>query len=231
MRFLALLRKELRESLPWILLSATAFLAIGSLLLREAIVYHRYDFYISSFSRRSAIDTYWFTQHPPISPTGSALFVISIGLGLSLGIRQFLVPHFTGTWPFLIHRSTGKKTILSAKFTAAALGFIVSLGVIWSAFFWYASQPGIFTVPPALRFFFEGWFLLSLGFLVYIGTALVALSRKRWYATKIFPLAFVTIAICMVILQWNLIWAFIVLIISALILLTQITHTFSNREF
>jgi len=231
MRFMALLRKELRESLPWILLSAIAFLVIGGLLLREAALYHRYDFYISNLSRRSAISTYWLTNHSPISPAGSALFVISIGLGLFLGIRQFLVPHFTGTWPFLIHRSTGRKSILAAKFTAAALGFIISLGVIWSAFFWYASQPGIFTVPPAIKFFFEGWLLVSLGFLVYMGTALVGLNRKRWYTTRIFPLAFVTIAICMVILQWNLAWAFIVLIISALILLMQINDTFLSREF
>jgi len=41
MRFLMLLRKELRESLPWILLAAIALFAIGSLLLHDQARYER----------------------------------------------------------------------------------------------------------------------------------------------------------------------------------------------
>ncbi len=231
MRFLALLRKELREGLPWILLAAIALLTIGGFSLRQVVVYKIFDWSRLDFPPGSTDNAYWLTHHPPLHITGPVLFLTTIGLGLALGVRQFWLPYFTGTWPFLIHRSVGRITIIAAKFTAAVLGFIISQGLIWTAFFWYASRPGLFTPPPALRTFIEGWLFILLGLVVYLGTALVGLSTARWYTTKIFALAFVTIAVFTVVLQWNLIMAFAMIIASAAILILQIIDTFLKREF
>jgi len=231
MRFLALLRKELREGLPWILLAAVALLTIGGFSLRHAVVYKIYDWSRSYFTSGSVVYSNCLTHHTPLHITSSALFLTIIGLGLVLGVRQFWLPYFTGTWPFLIHRSTGRITIIAAKFTAAALGFIISPGLIWAVFFWYASRPGLSTPPPALRTFIEGWLFILLGLVIYLGTALVGLSTARWYTTKIFALAFATIAVIIVFMQWNLIMAFALIIASAAILLLQIIDTFLKREF
>lgn len=231
MRFLALLRKELRESLPWILLAAIVFLAVGGLCLR-AEVYHRdHNWYYSRLSPGSAVEPYRLTRYSALQMTGSWLLVTSIGLGLALGVRHFWIPYFTRTWPFLLHRSVSRQTILGAKLAAAAVALVVSLGAIWIGLYWYACQPELFMVPPPVRVFIEGWLFIVLGLVAYLGTTLVSLSTARWYTTKIFGLGFATIAICMIILQWRLGWAFAVLIVGAAILLSQIIDTFLNREF
>ena len=85
-------------------------------------------------------------------------------------------------------------------------------------------------IPPAFRNFIEGWIFIALGFVTYLGTALVGLSKARWYTTKIFGLGFATLVFFMI-FHWKLSWVFATLIIGAVILLSQITYTFLNREF
>jgi len=63
MRFSALLRKELRESLPWMLLAAIIFLAIGGFFLREAHLYGMYDWSERYFSSRPFAETYGLQYH------------------------------------------------------------------------------------------------------------------------------------------------------------------------
>jgi len=84
---------------------------------------------------------------------------------------------------------------------------------------------------PIKRIFIEGWLFVLLGLVVYLSTALTALSTARWYTTKIFGLAFATVIICATIFEWRLGWAFAAIIIGAVILLSQIIDTISNREF
>ncbi len=231
MRFLALLKKELRECLPWLLIAAIAFLVIGGLALRLMIHSGAPFRYPYRFSPGSAIGTFRLTVHSPLSTTGGWLFFISIVLGLALGIRQFFIPHFSRTWGFTIHRSINKLTILCAKLFVAAIAFIISLGTVWMVIYWYASLPEILPFPPEPRLFMEGWILIAMGFTVYLGTALAGLSIAKWYTTKVFPLAFVLVIIVTTVSQWKLSTAFAVMLIGSLILLSQIIHTFLNREF
>jgi len=231
MRFLALLRKELRECLPWLLLAAIILLAIGGFILRDAQLHEWYRSSSRHFPSGSIMKWYDFTVHPPLSPVGPVLLLTSIGLGLALGARQFWVPHFTRTWGFTIHRSLTRSTILCAKFTAAVIAFVISLGAVWLALYWYSSRPQLFSTPPVKRVFIEGWLFILLGLVVYLGTALTGLSTARWYTSKIFGLAFAAIVIFPVILQWQLGWAFALIIISTLILLSQTINAFSEREF
>ena len=62
MKFLMLLRKELRESLPWILLAAIALLIIGGLALRLEVRLLRSAWSYSNLSPGTTANTYWFCQ-------------------------------------------------------------------------------------------------------------------------------------------------------------------------
>jgi len=231
MRFVALLRKELRESLPWMILAAIILLAIGGFVLRAQAYHGPPSWYYSSLSPGFAVEHHQLTRFSPLQMTGSWLLITSIGLGLVLAVRHFWIPHFTRTWPFLLHRSVSRQMILGAKLAAATVAFVVSLGSVWIGLYWYASRPELFTVPPPGRIFIEGWLFIVLGLMAYLGAALVDLSMARWYTTKIFALAFATVVMFMIILQWRLSWAFAIMIIGVVVLLSQIIDTFLNREF
>jgi len=231
MRFLALLRKELRESLPWMLLAAIILLGIGGFGLRQSIIFGWQHWSYRDFSPGTVVDTYQLTRFSPLRMTGPWLLITSIGLGLVLAVRHFWIPHFTRTWPFLLHRSVSRQMILGAKLTAATVAFVVSLGSVWVGLYWYACRPELCKVPPPVRIFIEGWLFIMLGLVAYLGAALVNLSTARWYTTKIFGLAFATVVIFMIILQWRLSWAFAIVIIGVVVLLSQIIDTFLNREF
>lgn len=228
MRFLALLRKELREALPWMSLAAVVFLIFGGLVLREKMIYPRS---YPVFSPYSNVGTYHLTRYPLLGDTGTLLFLTSIGLGLILGGRQFWVAHYTKTWGFILHRSVSRKTILAAKLAAAAIAFVISLGIIWSVFYWYTSRPELLPVPSRIRIFIEGWVFIVLGFVIYLGTALAGLSRAKWYTIKIFGLGFAVLVLVTTFVQWRLISVFAAIVVGIVILLTQIIDTFLNREF
>jgi len=232
MRFSALLRKELRESLPWMLLAAIIFLAIGGFFLRQVQLYGWYDWSQRDFSSGSFTENYDLqSRRSPLQLIGPVLLLTSLGLGLVLGVRHFWIPYFTRTWPFLIHRSVDRKTIFWAKLAAAIITFLISVGAVWAAFYSYSCRPERFTMLPIKRVFIEGWLFVLLGLIVYLGTALTGLCNARWYTTKIFGLAFATVIICATIFEWRIGWAFAAIIIGAVILLSQIIDTISNREF
>jgi hypothetical protein len=177
------------------------------------------------------VDSYQLIRYSPLKFTGPWLLITSIGLGLVLAVRHFWIPLFTKTWAFLIHRSVSRQTILGAKLAAATVALVVSLGAVWIGLYRYAGRLELFTVPPPAGLFIEGWLFIVLGLVVYLGTALTAISNARWYTTKIFGLAFATVVVCMTFLQWRISWAFAVVIIGIVILLSQIIETFLNREF
>ena len=232
MRFAALLRKELWESLPWMLLAAIVFLAIGGFLLREAQLYGIYDWSERYFSSRPITETYGLQyRHSPLQLIGPVLLFTSLGLGLVLGGRHFWIPYFTRTWPFLIHRSVNKTTIFWAKLAAATITFLISLGAVWIAIYSYSCDPERFAMMPIKRVFIEGWLFILLGLIVYLGTALTALSTARWYTTKIFGLAFATVIIFAAIFEWRLGRVFAAIIIGAVILLSQNIDSILKREF
>ena len=230
MRFSALLYKELRECLPWMLSAAIVFIVVTSVLLQTETYSNNNNYRFSRLSPGTAISHYKLTYSPTMNETGPWLFVLSVGLGLALGIRQFWIPNFTRTWPFLLHRSVSRNTILAAKLTTASIAFVISIVPIWVGIYWYATRPEVFVIPPTFRFFIEGWIFIILGFVTYLGTALSGLSTAKWYTTKIFGILFV-VAIFMTLSMWTLAGFLVALIVSAAILLLQIYQTFLRREF
>ncbi len=230
MRFLTLLRKELHECLPWMLLAAIVFIAVTSVLLQTETYNENYNYRYSRLSPGTVISSYSITYYPTMHEVGPWLLFLSIGLGLVLGVRQFWIPNFTRTWPFLIHRSVSRNTILTAKLTAASIAFIISIVPVWIGIYWYITRPEFFALPPTFRVFVEGWIFIILGFVAYLGTALSGLNTAKWYTTKIFGVAFVA-AILVTLSMWTLTGLLVALIVSAAILLSQIIQTFLSREF
>lgn len=230
MKFLTLLRKELREILPWILLGAITLLIVGSMLLQGrrllgGYVGVQYCKPGETFTPRSV------TIQGPLLLLGSWVLGISIALGVIVGIRQFWIPYFTKTWPFLLHRSLSRSTILAAKLAAVAIGFCISVGLIWTILFRYVSGPEVSLFAPPSRMLAEGWLFILVGLIAYLGTALSGLSTARWYTTRIFGMALAAIIFFATIMQWKISWSFAALLIGAAILLIQVFHTFSHREF
>ncbi|UCC22281.1 MAG: hypothetical protein JSW23_10890, partial [Planctomycetota bacterium] len=70
MRFLALLRKELRECLPWLLLAAVVFLAIGGFVVYSQ-AYQPRMFRKAFFQPGSMVPSYYLTRFG-YTPLGTA---------------------------------------------------------------------------------------------------------------------------------------------------------------
>jgi len=230
MKFLALLKKELRQCLPWLIAAALLLLIFGFMVIRLQES-DRYDWRYRVFETGRAISTYQLEQRSQLLPLSPLLLLSSLGLGLTLAIVQFWIPFFTKTWGFELQRPVRRTTILLARIFAAAIAFIVSVGLIWLLLYSYAARPGVWFVPPTERVFIEGWIFIALGFIAYLGAALCGLSSAKWYTTKIFGLAFAAFILFGVMLEWRITAALIWLVLGAFILLTQITYTFANREF
>ena len=230
MRFLTLMWKEFRESLPWLLLATIVLLAMGGFTLRLETQNQRHNWYYSQITPGETVDAYRLIQYSVLTVPGAWLFIISIGLGLALGIRQFWMAYFTKTWAFELHRSVSRATILSAKLCTTLLALCLTVGMVWTIFYYYSCRPGLFIMPPPFRIFIEGWIFIALGFVAYLGAALVGLNKARWYTTKIFALAFAAIVL-FTILHWKLSWVFTAMIIGAVMLLSQVIYTFHNKEF
>jgi len=230
MRFFTLARKELRECLPWMILAVLSLLVLGGFPLWERVIAeneYRYPFP----SPGSTVQPWQLIRYSVLAGTGSVLLMTSIALGLALAVRQFWMPFFTRTWPFLVHRSARRSTALWAKLAAGTAALLFSLGAVWLALYLYACRPGLFVPPPRIRVFWEGWFYIASGLVVYLGAALVGLSTVRWYTTRIFGLAFAALIVITTLVQCRLSLAFASVAVGVVVLLSQITDTFVNREF
>jgi hypothetical protein len=234
MRFTALLRKELREAMPWMVLAGIVFLLFGSVFMQaNAERYYRpYELWNASsyYNDSIAINCYhFFSRSRPLGDIGPLLFLTSIGLGLILGVRQFWMPNFIKMWPFTIHRSIKRCGILWSKFAATVITFVVSLGSIWTLFFLYASRRGIFYYPPRGQIYVEGWVLILTGLVMYFGTALSGLAETRWYTTKMAGIGFAVFILSLD--NTTLAGCFTTILIGLLMLVIHIISTFSEKQF
>lgn len=233
MRFVALLRKELRESLPWLLLAGLLLLAVGILVLRAHAQTSgmRYWQYYQGMAPGETINAWRLLSPAKLDLPALWLAFIAPGLGLVLGVRHFWVPLFTRTWSFLLHRSVTRLTILWAKLVAMALAFVLTIGVVWTGLYWYACRPGLFPIPEPTQTLINGWIYIAMGLVIYLGTALSALSTARWYTSRIFGLAFATLVVLVILNQWHPAWIWVTTALTIVILLTQTMAAFLSREF
>jgi hypothetical protein len=229
MRFLALLKKELRECLPWMATAAAILLFLGSMMLWNREQRDIGDFY-RVFERYSEVGGYELLRHP-VSDFSIFVFMSAIGLGLALGVRQFWVDDFMGTWGFTIHRSTSRTTIFAAKICAGLISMILAIGLVWCYLFWRANSSGYFVFPLPEKCFIIGWLIGGMGLLAYLGAGLAGLSKTRWYTTKLMGLGFALWIFITLVQQWTLWWGFGTLVIGTVVLLHLMWETSLNREF
>ena len=234
MKFMALVKKEIRECLPWLILAAVILTFFGTIDLRSITGTEQNYNYQDDYWRPDPGSTsisYMLARRSLISDVGMLLFVTSIGLGLVLAGRQFWMPSLTRTWAFTIHRSVSRATILWAKLAAAVIAFVISLGIIWTLLYLYAQQPGVLPYPPKARILFEGWIFVIMGLLVYCGGVLTGLSTGGWDTTRIVGLAFAVIVMGLAMMQPRLLYCLVIIAAGMVILLCQIIYTFLNKEF
>jgi hypothetical protein len=229
MKFLALLKKELRECLPWLVAAAAFLLIIGSFKIWDTMQRDT-EYQYRAFERYSEVWSYDLVKRP-LGDVGMLSFITAVGLGLALGVRQFWVADFTGTWGFTLHRSTRRTTILAAKICAGLISLIAAVGLVWCYLFWRVNSSDYFLVPLPRRCFIQGWLVGSMGFVFYLAVGLAGLSRAKWYTTKMMGLGFALWMFVTLTQQWMLWWGFGTLMISMVILLCLMREKFLNREF
>jgi hypothetical protein len=229
MRFFALLKKELRECLPWAISAAAFLLILGSLRIWDHMQ-RDIGYQYRVFERYSEV-YYYDLQTRPLGDLGLLLFMTAVGLGLALGVRQFWVADFTGTWGFILHRSTRRTTILTAKICAGLISLIVAIGLVWSYLYWRANLPDYSPVPLPKRCFIQGWLVGGVGLIFYLAVGLVGLSKAKWYTTKMMGLGFAIWIFVTLTQQWMLWWGFGTLVIGVVVLLYLMWEKFLNREF
>ena len=143
---------------------------------------------------------------------------------------QFWVPGFSKSWPFLLRRSADRVVILVAKLAAAVAAFLLSVGAAWIILYFYASRPGVFTIPAPARIFGNGWVYILLGLIAYLGAALTGLSRARWYTTRIFGLIFAGLVVITA-SGCTLFRAYLITAFGIVVLLAQVFNEFLKREY
>lgn len=212
MRFRALLYKELRECMPF---------SIGLTLILCVLSYAIFRAYEAD----SHVDKSIYEL------MGGWLMGFSVVLGIVLGVCQFHTESSIRLWGFLLHRSVTRGTILVAKFTSAAICFIPYVILLLLFFYLCIKSKADFELLPTLPLFLKGMIYIVFGYIAYLAITLAALNTAKWYTTKFLSIAFGLWTFVMLVIQWRLLGAWLVLIIAASILLIQITDLFLNREF
>lgn len=231
MKFIALFRNELRTAGPGILLAIAVMVFVGGFIIYAEYMWlqeHSMGWYSEAGVEVSLSNL---RHRSPLSGIGPLLFFSSMALGLALGAVHFWMPFVTKTWAFTLHRSVSRLSIVSAKMVAAAVAFLISLGLMWTIFFCYVHVYRVFSVPPVWEVYAEGWLFILYGMLVYLAMGVTAISTARWYTTKVFALGFVFLVICAAFITGDLFWAILVTAIAAAIFKLQLVYDFLTREF
>ncbi len=220
MSFAAILKKDLRECLPWLAAAVLIVLTLGSgeLLVRG--------------HARAADDYRW----SPVSvnvdskllATGGILSVCSLLLAVAMAFRHFFVPAIAGEWGFLVHRA-GRPAVLAGKVLAGFLSQVL-LGCAWSALFAVASRAGVLPLPPSPTTLAAGWISVAWGVAFYLGLSAGVMSSGGWYGRKTLAPAFVPIMLAVSIGMRPTVAGIVAVTVAAL-LLPQLIHRFNSREF
>jgi len=217
MKFFALLKKEFRECLPWIILAGIVFVVVGVFLLD-------FQVRVDQWSRQRPSETVpgVLVSYSPLQNMGPLLLTVALSLGIVMGMRHFLPPGFDKTWAFTLHRPVHPWIIATAKFLAAGLGLAVSMGLPWILIYLYAASPGRFLKPVLPAVFWEGCLMIALGFVAYLGAAVSAVRPVRWYTTRIFGAAF-GVGVCILCVAGTpLIHAWVLAIVGSCALAAQV---------
>jgi hypothetical protein len=224
MKFIALLKKELRESIVPIILALIVFGGFTALEIRH-FVDRGGDDYQGHVRMAKSGAVYGLFHHIPLNDMGGLLLFASLMLGLTLGALHFGMPQLTRTWSFLLHRPVPLSAILGSKLLAVLIALALSLGLPWTWAILRIQQVKTTGFPGNPQVYWEGWLFIGLGLALYLGTALCAMSNAHWYTTRLIGPAFASLCIILVFTEISISLAFAVLGIAVVILLLMLIST------
>ena len=229
MKFLALLKKELREAVPWIIFAVISLLVLSWFMISMKANSLR-NWPYSPIKNGTTVSQSNIFRDDISLESAVLMFYLSILLGLALGFVHFWMPGFRRTWQFLIHRSVTRSIIFASKMSAAAI-MMICLSLAWLLLAGFTGISKRVTIPPESGIVRLGVFYAYLGFIVYMATALCALTKARWYTTKLFGLFFAFVIYIIIISQANIYRALFISIVPFIVLIIQLYQTFLQREF
>lgn len=230
MKFITLLKKELRQCLPWTIFASTVTIIAGLIILYLSSQMWFYNTHWYSLSRYRYLDWSLFLQKNYLLELSNFVMAVCIILAFVLAIIQFWIPGITGTWSFTIHHPVKKTSILWSKCIIAVSCILISQGTIWVILFLY-SKSGIFPLPPRTRVLAEGFAIIITCIYVYWAAALAGINPAKWYTTKIFPLLQAVLFIVILAAFTSFLYWSVAYIVLSMVMLIQLRSTFLTREF
>ena len=229
MKFLTLLKKDIKDAIPWIIGSIMLLYALCWFCIRMKLYGMSQEGYVI-FKNGEVINQYNIFKSDILQEPADIMFFITILLGLALGFIHFWMPGIRRTWQFLIHRSANRSTIITSKLSVAAM-MVICMSLAWLLLAGVVSKSKSIIIPPDIGIIHLGVFYAFLGFIAYLSIALSALTRARWYATKLFGLYFAFVIYILIISQVNPYRALFISILAFVILIVQLYQVFLKREF
>lgn len=229
MKFFTLLKKELRDSLPWIFFVIILLFAISWFMISMK-AYSLRNWPYSPIKNGTIVGLDNIFREDILLESAVLMFFLSILLGLALGYTHFWMPFFRKTWQLLIHRSVTRSAIIASKLSAAAI-VMICLSLAWLLLAGSAGMSRRVIIPPDSGIVRLGVFYAFLGFIVYMATALCALTKARWYTTKLLGLFFGFVIYIIIISQAYISRALFISILAFIVLIVQLYQTFIKREF
>ncbi len=230
MKYVALMKKEMRENMMWGIFAAVVFTLLAtfimSLIFKTEQIFSSYNW---NWKNESLNIVWWNMRfRNPFGAIGAWLFFISIGLGLILAVRQFWMPNFSRTQSFELHRPVNKGWILSAKLLSAMLIMAVSVGGVWCVFYQIGHRvfPSILTKNVLV----QGWMFIAFGYVIYLCLAVCGLDKSKWYATKMVPMLLAIFFLIMIFTQAQIYMVMTIIGCAIAVLLAQVASLFLSRD-
>jgi hypothetical protein len=225
----ALVRKELRELLPIIVVAVLAQIVV--VLAGTGVQLG----FVSSFlgqaqaARSGAI--------PFLSDdTITQLFLVVAAGALGVGLWQTMRESAQGTYPFLLHRPVEREAALGAKLVLGVVFclLLIALPLLFYAF--WAATPGTHASPFMWAMTAPFWPMCICMPLIYLGAFLSGLRPGRWYGSRFLPLLAggITAGICTMLLFviQSIVWLVLAIVIVVEIgYLAAIWYVAQSRDY
>lgn len=229
MKFFTLLKKEITEAIPWIIIAIMSLYLYGWFFVRMKLYDMRQGGY-GILKNGEIINQYDILTNDILQGPAALMLFITIILGLVLAYIQFWMPGIRKTWQFMIHRSVSRSVIIASKLSVAAI-MVICMSLAWLLLTSVVGKSKSLIIPPEEGMIRLGVFYAFLGFIAYMSAALCALTNARWYTTKLFGLFFCFAIYIIIISQPTLYRASFIWILAFIVLIVQLYQIFLQREF
>jgi ABC-2 family transporter protein len=227
----ALVRKELRQLLPLIVLAALAYGYMTFLLclpelrddVRKVPLLMPLNYLLGGGGGRS------FVGSPFLAVFYQPFCFISVPLAIIAGFLQTLGESRMGTSLFWLHRPVSRTGLVGVKLAVGLTVYIVlaSMPIIFCAI--WTAIPGHYPAPFEWSMTYKAWWiLLDIG-LLYLAAFLSGIRPARWFGSRLLPLV-VGIFLSFLAVGRADYFLFIILI-SAIAFFWAIIYVANSRDF